>query len=75
MRLCPTRVVRIICEGAVSGLGAQRRDRRARQDAAGRTHAIGHRRGDGLGFAETSSFSAAFRKITGASPSDYRRSL
>jgi len=26
-----------------------------------------------LGFAETSSFSAAFRKITGASPSDYRR--
>ena len=28
-----------------------------------------------LGFAETSSFSAAFRKITGASPSEYRRGL
>jgi AraC-like DNA-binding protein len=29
----------------------------------------------GLGFAETSSFSAAFRKNTGASPRDYRRGL
>lgn len=28
-----------------------------------------------LGFAETSSFSTAFRKATGVSPSDYRRGL
>jgi len=27
----------------------------------------------GIGFAETSSFSAAFRKFTGVAPSDYRR--
>jgi AraC family transcriptional regulator len=28
-----------------------------------------------VGFAETSSFSAAFRKVTGSAPSDYRRGL
>jgi AraC family transcriptional regulator len=31
--------------------------------------------GHGVGFSETSSFTAAFRKVTGGTPTDYRRSL
>jgi AraC family transcriptional regulator len=31
--------------------------------------------GMAIGFSETSSFSAAFRKVTGLTPSDYRRSV
>ena len=51
-----------------------RRIERAKTLLAERTRSVTDV-GLALGFAETSSFSAAFHKLTGISPSDYRRAL